>query len=74
MAKRSSKRTATGQPRKPARDLELTVRLRQRLDTTYGDLERAIRDVVTQYPDSEKRLKLALARHEKAVAALAFGV
>lgn len=74
MAKRRNTRAATQRPRKPARDLELSIKLRQRLDVTYGDLERAIQDVVAQYPDCGKRLKVALARHEDAVAAMAFGV
>lgn len=74
MAKKVTTRSATDRQRKPAKDLELTIKLRQKLDATYGDLERAIADVVTQYPDSGKRLKVALARHEDAVAAIAFGV
>lgn len=74
MAKKVTKRSATDRQRKPAKDLELSIKLRQRLDATYGVLEAAIADVVTQHPDCEKRLKVALARHEDAVAAIAFGV
>lgn len=74
MAKRAATRKAAGRPRKPAKDLELTIKLRQRLDDTYTALERAIREVAQQHPDCEKRLKVALAKHEEAVAALAFGV
>lgn len=74
MAKKVTKRSATDRQRRPARDLELSIKLRQKLDATYGDLERAIADVVAQHPDCAKRLGVALARHEDAVAAIAFGV